>query len=622
MPYERGEVPVSGNGSVAPLFATPSIAREDRPDGSVLLKCTEPLTPTAESVREWLSKWAQLTPERTLVAERLADGSWRELSYEGAWSTARSIGQALLERSLSAERPLMILSGNSVAHFQVMLGALLSGVTFAPVSTAYSLQSGDHGRLRDMVTLLQPGAMFVDDPTRFAAALDAVRAVGEAPLVLSADGGDPEHCLSSLTATVAGRTLDAVEISSGSVAKILFTSGSTGTPKGVVTTHGMLCTNQQMMRHAWPFLAEEPPVLVDWLPWSHTFGGNHDTLMVLANGGSLYIDDGRPSPDAIARSVRNVCDVGPTLALNVPAGYAQLLPILEQNLGAAEAYFRRLRLLFNAGAALPATARERLRELGRRVTGRVIPFTGAWGTTETAPAATAAHYEFDDARCIGVPLPGVTVKLVPSEGDTYEIRCRGPNVTPGYLNRPDLTAEAFDEEGFYKPGDAVSFADPGNPNAGLLFRGRLAEDFKLSTGTFVRVGAVRTALLSATPLLSDAVIAGDGRDEVCALGWLNAAEASRLWGAQPEVFDGEVLHSASLVTHLGRALASHNATKGSASRVERLLVTSRPPSLDDGEITDKGYLNQRTVLSRRKELVARLYTAAPDPRVIVPLADG
>jgi feruloyl-CoA synthase len=610
---------MNGSGSAAALFATPSIVREDRPDGSVLLESTEPLASTDESVSGWLDKWARAAPERTLVAERGVDGSWRELTYAAARTTARAIGQALLDRSLSEERPLLILSGNSVAHFQVMLGAMVAGVTIAPVSTAYSLLSNDHGRLRQLAALLRPGAVFIDAAPRFASAVAAIREAGSTPLVLSVEGGPAEHELDTLMATAPGRSLDEVEISGDSVAKILFTSGSTGTPKGVITTHGMLCANQQMMRQVWPFLAREPPVLVDWLPWSHTFGGNHDTLMVLANGGSLYIDDGRPAPDAIARSVRNCCEVGPTLALNVPAGYAQLLPLLEGDLGSAEAYFRRLRLLFNAGAALPPTARKRLQALALKVTGRMLPFTGAWGTTETAPAATTAHFEFEDARCIGVPLPGVTVKLVPAEDDTYEIRCRGPNVTPGYLHRPDLTAEAFDEEGFYRPGDAVSFADPADPNAGLLFRGRLVEDFKLSTGTFVRVGAVRTALLSAVPLLSDAVIAGDGKDEVCAVGWLNTTEASRLLGSPPEDVDGEVLHSAELASHLGRALADYNATRGSASRVQRLIVASRPPSLDEGEITDKGYLNQRTLLNRRKELVERLYAPVPDPWLIVPL---
>ena len=308
------------------------------------------------------------------------------------------------------------------------------------------------------------------------------------------------------------------------MAKILFTSGSTGIPKGVLTTHEMLCANQQMMRQAWPFLAEERPVLVDWLPWSHTFGGSHNMNMVLANGGTLYIDEGRPAPSLIAATLANYRDVSPTMAFNVPAGYAQLVPALEADHELAGQFFARIRLVFNAAAALPSALRGRLETLAREVTGRDIPVTGSWGTTETAPAATTAHFGYADGRCIGNPLPGVTLKLVPDDGDVYEIRAAGVAVTPGYLRRPDLATTAFDDEGFYCPGDAVSFADPADPARGLLFRGRLAEDFKLSTGTFVRVGALRTALLSAAPVIGDAVITGQDRDTVGALAWLNPAE--------------------------------------------------------------------------------------------------
>jgi feruloyl-CoA synthase len=315
-----------------------------------------------------------------------------------------------------------------------------------------------------------------------------------------------------------------------------------------------------------------------------------------------------------AQTIANLTDVPPTMYFNVPAGYAQLVPALEADHEFAGRFFSRLRLMFNAAAALPAGLRDRLGEVGLRTVGHHVPVTGSWGATETAPAVTSAHFAFTDARCIGVPLPGTEVKLVPAE-DAYEIRAKGPNVTPGYLARPDLTAAAFDEQGFYRTGDAVTPADPADPGAGLLFRGRIAEDFKLGTGTFVRVGAVRAALLSAVPVLSDAVLAGENRDFVCALAWLNVAEARKL-GAEPET-DGDTLAHPALRELLAAALAGHNDAAGSAARVERLLVMAQPASLDAGEITDKGYVNQRKVLARRAALVELLYADPPPAGVIV-----
>jgi feruloyl-CoA synthase len=383
---------------------------------------------------------------------------------------------------------------------------------------------------------------------------------------------------------------------------------------GVLNTLLMLSADQQMMRQACPFLARERPVIVDWLPWSHTFGGNHNMNMMLTSGGTLYVDAGRPAPGMFAQTIANLTEVAPTIYFNVPAGYAQLVPALEADPAFAERFFSRLRLMFNAAAALPAALRDRLSELAVNRAGRMVPVTGSWGTTETAPAVTTANFDYADARCIGAPLPGTEVKLVPAEG-AYEIRVKGPIVTPGYFARPDLTAAAFDEQGFYRTGDGVDLADPGDPNAGLIFRGRIAEDFKLTTGTYVRAGAVRTALLSAMPLLSDAVIAGENREFACALAWLNAAEARKLLGEEPQPQGELIVHE---VVHrtLAQALADHNATVGLAARVERLAVMARPADLDGGEITDKGYVNQRRVLSQRWALVELLY-AQPAPAGIV-----
>jgi len=593
------------------MFATPDIAREDRPDGSVVLRSREPLGSYPSSVVAMLRQHADASPLRTLIAQRDETRHWQRVSYGEVRARADAIGQALLDRGLGPQRPLLILSGNSIAHFLLTMGAMTVGAPVAPVSVAYSLQSKGHERITAIAGLLRPGMVFAEDGYVFSAALacvDAAVVVGRGQD--AAPGAEP---LRALLDTTAGADVeDAYQrIGPDTVAKVLFTSGSTGTPKGVLNTHRMLCSNQQAIRQVWPFLADEPPVLCDWLPWSHTFGGNHNMNLVLHNGGTLHIDEGKPSPELFGRTLANLAEVAPTISFNVPAGYAQLVPALEDDRALAESFFSRLRLIFNAAAALPASLRARLAALASGVTGREIPVTGAWGATETAPAVTAAHFAYTEARCIGVPLPGLDVKLAPV-GEATEIRVRGDAVTPGYLDRPEETARAFDEDGFYRSGDAVGMIDPGDAGQGLYFQGRIAEDFKLDTGTFVRVGAVRTALLSAVPLLSDAVIAGENRSYVAALAWLNPAEAGEL---SLDPVDGCLPHP-ELRGQLGKLLGEFNAAHGSAGRVERLLVLADPPDLDAGEVTDKGYLNQRRVLDTRAAFVARLYADDPDPAVI------
>jgi feruloyl-CoA synthase len=615
---------------LASLFAAPHVvaagegqpgAGEGQPGagGGMVLRSAEPLGEYPPTVVHSLRAWAKSDPGHPLVAERAVGGGWRTCSYGAAVAAADAIGQALLGLGLGPGRPLLVLSGNSVDHLLVTLGAMTAGVPVAPVSVAYSLQSRDHARIRAIAGLIGPGAVFAEDGERFGPALDALP--GVAPIV-STGGAPGTQRLGDLLATAPGEAVRAAFGSLGGdvVAKILFTSGSTGTPKGVLNTHRMLAANQQMIRQVWPFLAAERPVIVDWLPWSHTFGGNHNVNMMLTAGGTVYVDAGRPVPGLFAQTIGNLTEVAPTIYFNVPAGYAQLTPALEADPALAARFFSRLRLMFNAAAALPAPLRDRLGAVAERTAGHPVPVTAAWGATETAPAVTTAHFDFTDARCIGVPLPGAEVRLVPAE-DAYEIRVRGPMVTPGYFGRPDLTAGAFDEAGFYRTGDAVALADPADLNAGLVFRGRVAEDFKLETGTFVRVGALRTALLSSVPVLSDAVLAGENRDVVTALAWLNVAEAARLLGAAPEP-DGEVIVHDGLRALIAGALAGHNDNEGSSGRVERLLVMARPADLDAGEITDKGYVNQRRVLAHRAALVEMLYADPVPAAVIVPARGG
>jgi feruloyl-CoA synthase len=600
-----------------PLFAAPRIVAVDPPgrrqDGSLVIRSADPLGDYPVTVVHSLRAWARTDPSRPLIAERGPDGGWRSRSYGQAMAAAGAIGQALLDRGLGPGRPLLMLSGNSVDHLLVTLGAMTVGVPVAPASVAYSLQSRDHARIKAITALIRPGAVFAEDADQFGPALDALPGVGAIVSRGSRPGADQlAAMLDTRPAPAVAAAMAALD--GDALAKILFTSGSTGAPKGVLNTHRMLAANQQMIRQAWPFLAAERPVIVDWLPWSHTFGGNHNLNLVLTAGGALYVDAGRPAPALFAQTIANLADVPPTIYFNVPAGYAQLVPALENDPAFAERFFSRLRLLFNAAAALPEALRDRLGAVAVRTTGRPVPVTGAWGATETAPAVTSAHFDYADARCIGVPLPGALVKLAPAQ-DAYEIRAKGPMVTPGYFGQPGLTAEAFDEEGFYRTGDAVTLADPGDLNAGLVFRGRIAEDFKLATGTFVRVGAVRTALLSAAPMLADAVLAGENRAQVCALAWLNPAETRKLTGGEPQT-DGELVIDARVHAALAPALARMADEAGSAARVARLVVLARPADLDAGEVTDKGYVNQRTVLARRAALVELLY-AEPAPEGVI-----
>jgi feruloyl-CoA synthase len=605
-------------------LAAPDVVCEEAGDGSLRCRSREPLASYDPSLARLFRAAVARNPDGLFLAERQAGGDWRRITYAAARPLVDGIAQALIERGLSAEQPVMILSGNSIDHALLTLAGHCAGVPVAPISVAYSLQSQDHAKLKHIAELLEPGLVFVADTAPFAKALAALD-LRKAEVVASRNGANLER-VTSFDRLTPGKPAPALEAAvaatdADTIAKFLFTSGSTGLPKGVVNTHGMLTANQQQLSQLWPFLAEAPLTLVDWLPWNHTFGANHNFNLVLRRAGTLYIDGGRPLPGMIEETVRNLREVTPTVYFNVPAGYAALVPFLERDEALARAFFQQLRLIFYAGAALPQDLWERLAALSLKSTGERVPMTSSWGTTETSPLATAAHFIIDQPGNIGVPVPGVELKLVP-EGGKLEVRVRGPNVTPGYWKRPELTAVAFDAEGFYRPGDAVRFADPGAPERGIVFDGRLAEDFKLTTGTWVHVGKVRLgALAAASPVLQDAVVAGENRGFIGLVAWLNAAGCRKLTGVQGMSNEAPLAEFAAhpaVRAHVAAALAKWNtAHPGSSERIARVVLLSDTPSIDANEITDKGYINQRLALARRKSEVERLYAANPDAGVIV-----
>jgi feruloyl-CoA synthase len=629
-PVDHAGVPAIPSGSSAwrsaGLFAEPDIDVEHRADGTWLLRSRAELGPCERSLGAMLERWAHATPDSDFLCERTspapASGSgphgWRRVTYGEAWRSARAIGQALLDRGLGPDRPVMVLSGNAVDQGLLMLGCHLAGVPIVPVSPAYSLVCKDFAKVRHEVDRTRPGMIYVSALAPFADVLASVD-FGCDEVVSSAPGRFAAvTAFADLLATRPAAELDRAFAAVGpeTVAKILFTSGSTAHPKGVINTHGMLTANQQMLAQIWPFTRVEPVVLVDWLPWSHTFGGNHNFYLVLWSGGTLYVDQGRPAPGLIETTVANLGDVSPTAYFNVPAGFAGLLPFLEGDEDLSRRFFARLRLILYAAAALPPAVWDRLDALARRITGGRVPMTASWGSTETGPLATSAHFPLERPGSIGVPVPGVSLKLAPS-GRTLELLVKGPNVSPGYLGEPELTAAAFDGEGFYRIGDAGRFDDPGDPAKGIVFDGRLAEDFKLSSGTWVSVTHVRTGIVSAAAgLLQDAVITGHDGDEIGVLAWVAAPVAERLLGRP--LGGADSAYESALREAVRTAVEKYNSanTQPSAT-VRRLLVLHEPPSVDHDEITDKGYVNQRAVLERRADAVLRLHSATPAEDVAI-----
>ncbi|RLA37244.1 MAG: feruloyl-CoA synthase, partial [Gammaproteobacteria bacterium] len=510
----------------APLdFASPVVEVEVLADGSQVLRSPQALDDYPPKLGLLLEQWAAAASDRTFLAERDGDG-WREVSYGAALKAVRSLAQALLDRGLGPERPLVLLSDNGVDNGLLQLAAMHAGIPAVPVSPAYSLMSRDHTKLKYIFELVTPGLVFAADGERFATALDAV-GLDDCRLVVSSNppAERPSIPLAELLATVPGAAVDAAYTAVGpdTVAKILFTSGSTGMPKGVINTQRMLCSNQQAIAQVWLFLAAHPPAVLDWLPWSHTFGGNHNFNLVLRHGGTLYVDGGKPMPGLIEQTVANLTMIAPTLYFNVPRGFDVLLPFLEQDAALRDHFFSRLDLIFYAGAALPQSLWERLEALSIAARGVRVPMVSAWGSTETAPMITTVHFPLEHAGVIGLPAPGCAVKMVPN-GQKQELRIKGPNITPGYWRRPDLTAQAFDDDGWYCIGDAGRLEDPERPEAGIVFDGRVAEDFKLLSGTWVHAGVLRvTAIAAGAPVIQDAVVTGHDRAEIGLLVFPNLA---------------------------------------------------------------------------------------------------
>jgi feruloyl-CoA synthase len=609
----------------ARLFAAPQVRLTRRADGTMLLSSPQPLQAYPRCMGADLEHWADTAPQRIFLAERTADGGWRELRYGEARRQVRQIAASLLRMRLPAGQPVAVLSDNGIEHALLMLASMHAGIPYAALSPAYSLMSQDHAKLKALVTRLQPGLLYAASGQRYAPALAAIAGLHQAALVVSDEaelppGAQPfSSLLQSADQDADEQAVSARHAAVGpdTVAKILFTSGSISEPKGVINTQRMLCASQQAKAQVWPFLAQTPPVIVDWLPWNHTFGGNHNFNLVLRHGGTLYIDAGKPAPGLFDLSVANLREIAPTLYFNVPRGFDMLVAALRTDATLRRNFFSRLQLMFYAGSALPQNLWQALIDLSLQETGQAVPMVTAWGSTETAPLATDCHFQAPRSGVIGLPVPGVELKLVPS-GDKLEIQVRGPNVTPGYLGQPELTAKAFDEEGYYRIGDAVRFADAARPEAGLVFDGRVAEDFKLSSGTWVNVGAVRIKGIELlAPVAQDIVVTGHDSDAVGFLVFANVPACRALAGLPADAPAADVLAHAAVREHVRQGLlAMRGLGGGSSTYAARALLMGEPPSVDAGEITDKGYINQSAVLARRAALVDALQATPPDAAVI------
>ena len=586
-----------------------SVSVDKQADGSLLMRSDWPLGPVARRTADWLDTWAARTPDAVMIAERSGAG-WREVRYGEAQQIVAALAAALVERGMGQTTPIMILSGNGVDHALLTLAAQAVGVPTVPVAEQYALIPGAQGQIDYIARLVRPAMVFAADggPCGAALALPCFDGVEKVASKNVPEGATPfAQLLAAQGDTSAAR--DAV--GPDTVAKILMTSGSTSSPKGVLTTHRMMCTNQAQLQIALPFLTVRPPRIVDWLPWNHVFGGSHNFNMMLANGGAIYVDDGKPTPQLAQRTIENQRLITGTIAFNVPIGFAQIRDAMKTDNALRQAYFQDLDMLFYAGASLPQDVWADLETMAREVRGDMPLFTSSWGLTETAPACLIQHEPTNRSGIVGVPVSGMTIKLIPDDANRYAIRVKGPTVTPGYFEAPDKTAEAFDDEGYFDTGDAMAFVDPGNPSMGLRFDGRIAEDFKLLSGTWVRAATLRLDLLGALKgLAADLILTGADRSE---LGVMIVPTPALQQGATDK--DGALLVDAA---DLAARLAQAGAGQGSASRITRAMVLAEPPSIAEGEITAKGNLNFRKLLTRRAALLARLYDDADPATILIP----
>lgn len=614
---ERG----ASNSPLRPIsFGDPVIDIERRADGTIYLRPKRPLGDYPVRITDRLHHWATTTPDRVFMAEREGGRGWRKITYAELLTASRHIASGLIQRGLSAERPVVILSGNSIDHALLAFGAFYAGIPFCPVSPAYSLVSKDYGKLSYLLKLLTPGLVFAEDADKFADALAANVSLGtEIAASYGSVPGRDVTLLADLMATPIRSDLDAVhgKIGPDTIAKFLLTSGSTGNPKAVINTQRMICANQVMLRETLAFLKDEPPVIIDWLPWNHTFGGNHNIGLTLYNGGSMYLDAGKPMPGGIEETVRNLQEISPTVYFNVPKGYESLLPYLRDDPGLRAKFFDRLHAMFFSGAALSPFVWNSLDELAVKEKGYRVPMLTGLGATETAPFFMSVNPRTSRSGHVGLPVSGNDAKLVPNNGK-MEVRAKGPNVMPGYWRQPDITAKSFDEEGFYKMGDALKPADPDDLNAGFDFDGRVSEDFKLASGTWVSVGPLRARFVAAcAPLVRDVVIAGINRDEVSALVLLDL-DGCRLINPTLPADNLTVTARDRLVREAfrERLIQFLSSATGSSTRITRAILLDAPLSIDKGEVTDKGSINQRAVLEHRGALIEELYAANPSDRVI------
>ncbi|MGJ5199694.1 AMP-binding protein [Bradyrhizobium sp. HKCCYLRH1030] len=595
---------------------------ERRGDGVIVIKSRIPLQAYEPYLAAPLARWAKEAPTRTWLAQRSgAERQWRKLSYAEAKRTVDGLTQGLLDLKLDG-RPVAILSGNSIEHALITMAAMQARSPAAPVSPAYSLMSHDHLKLKYLFGLVKPGVVMVQDGPTFEKALKALDLDGVTVVhVARPCEGIASISFADLAATPVTGAVDAsiAQITPDTVGKLLFTSGSTGMPKAVINTQRMMCANAAMMMQTRPRGPDAPiSTVLDWMPWNHTMGGNALFNPLLIEGGTLYIDDGRPMPGMFDETIRNLREVSPTYYANVPAGYAALAAAMEKDDALCRSFFKDLGIMAYGGARLPDDLYERMQALAVKTTGERIVFYTGWGSTETAPTSTGTYWNTERVGLIGLPFPGVELKMVPT-GDKYELRLRGINVMPGYFGQPELTKKAFDEEGFYCIGDAGVFVDPNDPAQGIIFAGRVVEDFKLTTGTFVHVGSLRTdAIAAATPAIHDALVTGQDREYVGLLAWPNLHACRQLVGDPNATFEDVVKHPA-VIDRVRRGLEAHNKEcEGATSRrIGRAMLMVEPPSIDGHELTDKGYINQRAGLERRAALVERLYAAEPDSDVIV-----